>query len=85
MNVIESAIGRSRTVVIAFLVIVVAGIASYSTMPKENEPDIAAPFINVQVSLEGVAPEDSERLLVRPLEQEFRTLGGLKEMVPRRM
>ncbi|RMF98354.1 MAG: efflux RND transporter permease subunit [Gammaproteobacteria bacterium] len=78
---IDAAVGRSRTVIIAFLVIVVAGIASYRTMPKENEPDIAFPYINVQVFLEGVAPEDSERLLVRPLEQELRTVDGLKEMV----
>ncbi|MDJ0927081.1 MAG: efflux RND transporter permease subunit [Gammaproteobacteria bacterium] len=81
MSVIDAAIGRSRTIIIAFLVIVIAGVASYRSMPKENEPDIAFPYINVQVFLEGVSPEDSERLLVRPLEQELRTLDGLKEMV----
>ncbi|WP_300655662.1 efflux RND transporter permease subunit, partial [Pseudomonas sp.] len=32
------------------------------------------------VSLEGIAPEDAERLLVRPLEQELRSLEGIKEM-----
>ncbi len=81
MALIEAAVQRTRTVIIAFLVVVLAGVASYRTMPKENEPDIAFPFVNVQVVLEGVAPEDSERLLVRPLEQELRTLAGLKEMV----
>ena len=81
MSVIDAAIGRSRTIIIAFLVVVFAGVASYRSMPKENEPDIAFPYINVQVFLEGVSPEDSERLLVRPLEQELRTLDGLKEMV----
>ena len=70
---IDAAIGRTRTVLIAFLVIVIAGIFSYRGMPKENEPDISFPFINVEVTLEGVAPEDAERLLVRPLEQELRT------------
>jgi multidrug efflux pump len=81
MTLIESAVRRTRTVIIAFLVIVIAGIASYRSMPKENEPDIAFPYINVVVVLEGVSPEDSERLLVRPLEQELRTVAGLKEMV----
>ncbi len=81
MALIEAAVQRTRTVIIAFLVVVLAGVASYRTMPKENEPDIAFPYVNVQVVLEGVAPEDSERLLVRPLEQELRTLAGLKEMV----
>ncbi len=81
MSPIEAAISRSRTIIIAYAVIVLAGIASYQSMPKENEPDISFPFINVVVTLEGVSPEDSERLLVRPLEQELRTLSGLKEMV----
>ena len=39
---------------------------------KEAEPDVAFPYIFVQVFLEGVSPEDAERLLVRPIEQELR-------------
>lgn len=66
---------------IAFLVILGAGIVSYNSIPKESEPDIDIPFIYVEVVLEGVAPEDAERLLVRPLEQELRTVDGIKEMV----
>jgi len=81
IRAIEAAIGRTRTVIIAFLVVMIAGVLSYQGMPKENEPEIAFPYINVVVALEGVSPEDSERLLVRPLEQELRTLEGIKEMV----
>ena len=79
--VIEAATDRSRTVMIAFLVIVGAGIVSYYTIPKESEPDIDIPFIYVEVALEGVSPEDSERLLVRPMEQELRSIEGIKEMI----
>ncbi len=81
ISAINAAIGRSRTVMVAFVMILVAGIVSYQSMPKEAEPDIAFPFINVALTLEGVSPEDSERLLVRPMEQELRTLSGVKEMV----
>ncbi len=80
-TLIDAAVSHSRTIIIAFVVTVLAGIVSYQNMPKENEPDVSFPFISVQVRLEGVSPEDSERLLVRPLEQELRTLDGLKEMV----
>jgi multidrug efflux pump len=80
-TIIEAATGRSRTVMIAFLVIIGAGIVSYNIIPKESEPEIDIPFIYVEVTLEGVSPEDAERLLVRPLEQELRTLEGIKEMV----
>jgi multidrug efflux pump len=81
ISAIDAAIGRTRTVIVAFMVIVIAGVVSYRSMPKENEPDIAFPYINVVMILEGVAPEDAERLLVRPMEQELRTLEGVKEMV----
>ena len=80
-TIIEAATGRSRTVMIAFLVIIGAGIVSYNAIPKESEPEIDIPFIYVEVTLEGVSPEDAERLLVRPLEQELRTLEAIKEMV----
>jgi multidrug efflux pump len=81
MEIIEAVTNRSRTAMIAFIVIIAAGIVSYNTIPKEAEPEIDIPFIYVEVRLEGVAPEDAERLLVRPLEQELRTLEGIKEMV----
>ena len=81
MNIIQAATNRSRTAMIAFVVIIIAGIISYNSIPKEAEPEIDIPFVYVEVTLEGVAPEDAERLLVRPLEQELRTLEGLKEMV----
>lgn len=80
-GLIEAATNRSRTAMIAFLVIIGAGIVSYYSIPKEAEPEIDIPFIYVEVRLEGVSPEDAERLLVRPLEQELRTVEGIKEMV----
>jgi len=81
ISIIDIAIGRTRTIMVAFLMVVIAGIVSYQSMPKEAEPDIAFPYVNVALRLEGVSPEDAERLLVRPMEQELRTLAGVKEMV----
>src|SRR3546814_5932732 len=49
-------------------------------MPKESDPDIDIPIIYVSMSLEGIAPEDAERLLLRPMEQELRQIEGVKEM-----
>jgi len=80
-NIIEAANSRSRTVLIALVAIFAAGVLSYQSIPKESEPEIEVPFIFVEVFLEGVAPEDAERLLARPLEQELQTVEGIKEMV----
>ena len=80
-SAIDAVVGRTRTALIAFLVIVMAGVFSYISLPKEAEPDIEIPFVFIEIALEGVSPEDSERLLVRPMEQELRTLAGVKEML----
>jgi multidrug efflux pump len=48
-------------------------------MPKEFEPDIEIPFVNIRLMHIGISPEDAERLLLRPVEQELRSLDGVKE------
>ena len=83
MQVIESAMSRSRTVLLSLVTLLVAGIAAYATIPKEAEPDIEIPLIYVNVTFDGISPEDSERLLVRPMEQEVRSIEGIKEMQAR--
>ena len=80
MQVIERAMMRSRTVVLSLLVILVGGIVAYMTIPKEAEPDIEIPVVYVSIEHDGISPEDAERLLVRPMEQELRSIEGVKEM-----
>jgi len=80
MQIIDSAMSRSRTVLLSLLVLLVGGLAAYQTIPKEAEPDIEIPFIYVSITFDGISPEDSERLLVRPMEQELRSIEGIKEM-----
>ncbi len=80
MQVIELAMLRSRTVVLSLLVILIGGIVAYATIPKEAEPDIEIPIVYVSIEHDGISPEDSERLLVRPMEQELRSIEGVKEM-----
>ena len=67
--IIDAAFARTRTVALVFFVLTIAGASAYFAIPKESEPDITIPFIYVSVVYEGIAPEDSERLLVRPLEK----------------
>jgi multidrug efflux pump len=78
--IIDAAMDRSRTVLLLLMLIFIAGTASYLTIPKESKPDIQIPVIYVSIRLEGVAPEDSERLLIRPLEKRFSAIEGVKEM-----
>ena len=80
MKVIETAMRRSRTVVMSLAVIIVAGVMTYVSVPKEAEPDINIPMIYVSMTHDGISPEDAERLLVRPMEQEIRTIEGIEEL-----
>ncbi|MBW3567087.1 MAG: efflux RND transporter permease subunit [Proteobacteria bacterium] len=79
-SIIEAALGRSRTVISLLIFILIAGMATYVGIPKEAEPDVEVPVIYVSIVHEGISPEDAERLLVRPMEQELRSLEGVKEM-----
>ncbi|UFQ99106.1 efflux RND transporter permease subunit [Pseudomonas wenzhouensis] len=79
-TLIAAALDRSRTTILILLFLLCGGLVAYIAMPKESNPDVAIPIIYVSVTLEGISPEDGERLLVRPLEQELRSLEGVKEM-----
>ncbi len=77
---INAAFSRTRTVALCFAMILLMGASAYQSIPKESYPDIAIPTIYVSVTYEGIAPEDAERLLARPLEKELQSIEGLKEM-----
>ncbi|WP_406565111.1 efflux RND transporter permease subunit [Marinobacter vulgaris] len=62
------------------LFLILGGIAAFQALPKEANPDVTIPMIYVSMTLEGISPEDAERLLIRPMEQELRSLEGIKEM-----
>ena len=78
--IIDAAIGRGRTVLMALSLILIAGTVAYISIPKESDPDVNIPIIYVGMSHDGISPEDAERLLVRPMEQELRSIEGIKEM-----
>ena len=45
MQIIETAMSRSRTVLLSLAVVLDAGVTAYLTIPKEAEPDIEIPMI----------------------------------------
>jgi len=79
-TLISAAMARSRTTLLTFLFLLLGGMAAYQMIPKESNPDVTIPMIYVSLTLDGISPEDAERLLVRPMEQELRSLEGIKEM-----
>ena len=80
MNIIDYAISHSRVIIGLLVFILIAGTVSYITIPKEATPDVNIPFIYISLSQKGISPDDSERLLVKPIEDEVKTVEGVKEV-----
>ena len=79
-SLIKGAIERRKVVLGITAVATLFGLSAYLTLPRESEPNIDIPFVEIAVPYPGVSPEDAERLLVRPLEVELQSIEGLKEM-----
>src|SRR5580765_6423399 len=77
---IDYAINHSRLTIATLVFLLCAGMVAYVTIPKEAEPDVKIPIIYVQLSQRGISPEDSERLLLRPVETLLKSVGNVKEM-----
>ncbi|MDE6224275.1 MAG: efflux RND transporter permease subunit, partial [Alphaproteobacteria bacterium] len=71
---------RTRVFIFALFLCTIAGFMTYKALPKESYPDINIPRIYTQVMYTGISPEDGERLIAKPLEKEFKTISGLKEL-----
>ena len=80
LTVIDAALSRARLVIAGLVLILAAGWIAWREIPKEAEPDVRIPIVYVMVPYKGVSPEDAERLIARPLEQELRSIEGVKEM-----
>ena len=79
-SILDAAFTRPRTILVGLLAILIAGAMSYAGISKEAEPDVSFPTIYVSMVHQGISPEDAVRLLIKPMEQELRSLEGLKEM-----
>jgi multidrug efflux pump len=79
-RLIEYAISHARLTIVTLLFLLLAGLVAYITIPKEAEPDVRIPIVYVQLTQRGISPEDSERLLLRPVETQLKSVGNVKEM-----
>jgi multidrug efflux pump len=79
-RLINYAIDHARLTVATLIFLLCAGLVAYVTIAKEAEPDVKIPVIYVQLSQRGISPEDSERLLLRPVETQLKSVGNVKEM-----
>ena len=81
INIIDYIMAARRTVVFLMLIVISIGLLTYMNIAKDAEPDIDIPFIYIGVAHQGISPEDAERLIVKPLENQLKTIEGLEDMM----
>ena len=80
MNIIDYAISHARVFFGILVFIIAAGSSTYVSIPKEATPDVTIPIIYISLSQKGISALDSERLLIKPIEDEVKTVEGIKEI-----
>lgn len=74
------ALKNKTTVYLMTAILVLFGIYSYRSLPKELFPDVFFPTIMVHTIYPGNPPLDMENLVTRPLEKEIDGVKGMKKM-----
>jgi len=80
MIVNQYALKRQVTVLALLVLIVIAGVYCYATLPRESFPDITIPYVFVTTTYEGVAPEDMEELITIPIERKLKGIDDVEEI-----
>ncbi|WP_396169564.1 efflux RND transporter permease subunit [Flavobacterium sp.] len=74
------AVDNRVTVYILTLLIVVTGIIAYVTMPREDFPEIIENKVYISSVFPGNSAEDVEKLVIKPLEKEFKNISGVEKI-----
>ena len=80
MNLPEFSIRRPVTVLMSALIAMLLGGIAFVRIPVDLMPETEYPTISINVSYEGVAPEEMETLVARPLEQVLAAAPGVEEI-----
>ncbi len=71
------AVNNSTTILFLTFLIVVMGVSTYLSLPRENFPEIAIPKIYIGVTHPGNSPSDIENLITRPIEKQLNTISSI--------
>lgn len=74
------AVDNRVTVYIVTLLIVITGVIAYVTMPREDFPEIIENKVYISSIFPGNSAEDVEKLVVKPLEKEFKNISGVDKI-----
>jgi multidrug efflux pump subunit AcrB len=74
---IAQAFLRSKLTPLVTVAALIVGLIGIAATPREEEPQISVPMIDVIAALPGASPSEAENLLARPIEQRMREISGV--------
>jgi multidrug efflux pump len=74
------AIDNKIAIYVATLIICIAGIVTYVSLPKENFPEVVFPQIYVATVYNGAPPTDVENLITKHIEKQVKSIAGVKKI-----
>lgn len=80
MNLTEITLKNRTAILMLTLILILAGIGSYVSIPKESAPSIDIPFFFITTIYPGIGPTDMESLVTQPLERQLQGINGVKEI-----
>jgi HAE1 family hydrophobic/amphiphilic exporter-1 len=80
MNVSRLFIERPVMTTLAAMAVLLAGVLGYRALPVAALPSVDYPTIQVGAGLPGADPETMASAVATPLEREFSTIAGVKQM-----
>src|SRR5580658_8901140 len=80
MNFSRPFIERPVMTTLAAMAVLLAGVLGYRSLPVAALPSVDYPTIQVTGSLTGADPETMASSVATPLEREFSTIAGVKQM-----
>lgn len=80
MSITDFSLRHRISVFSLCVLIVLAGVSSYLSIPKESNPSITIPIIVVSVIYPGVSPNDMESLVTKKMESKLDEIRAVREL-----
>lgn len=80
MNLPEFSIRRPVTTLMVCVIAILLGAIAFIQIPVDLMPEVVYPTISVMATYAGVAPEEMENLVTRPLEEAFASAPGVEQI-----
>lgn len=80
MRLSSFAVHRPIFTIMVVLIVIILGVISLSRLPIDLMPDITLPTLSIGTTYENAAPEETEELVTRPIEEAVSAVPGVEEV-----